>query len=360
MKKAEKPVLLIGGLPASTATENFKMVAKELGDLPIGYTDGEFNERRFWVLFVAIRAWEAHPDLETVRRPKGVAGMPRFVPSGYGDFHKFKVREGVTSITVPSITYPIETRSSYLIFRNLRDKGIIPKNERFQLSIPFPEDAARLFSADARSQEIMANAYADAALRDVLEILNDIPPDDFVLQWDINWETLAIAFDDFAGEEPMEYKCIGDPRERYVNFIRQLCKPIPKEVKLGLHLCYGDLHHRHFLEPKTLETCVEMSNLGVKEAGRRIDFVHMPVPRARHDDEYFAPLKGLKIGDTTLYIGLVHITDGVEGTLRRFETFRKYFDGTVGVATECGMGRRPAEHSIEKLLQIHRDVANAI
>lgn len=361
MTKAKKPILLIGGVPGRTPEEVFRVCAQELDDLPAGFTDGEFNERKLWVLFVAIRAWEPHPDLETVRRPKGIAGLPGYVPTGYGDFYKFRVRAGVDRLEVPTISYPVETRSSYLIFRNLRDQGIIPKDARFQISIPFPEDAARLFAADARSMEIMSNGYADAVLRDVLEILRDIPAGDFVLQWDINWETLAIAFDDYAGEEPMEYKCNGDPRERYIKFIRQLCKPIPNDVVLGLHLCYGDLHHRHFLEPKTLQTCVEMSNLGVKEAGRRVDYVHMPVPRARNDDDYFKPLKDLNIGETTLYIGLVHYTDGVEGTMRRLATFKKYFDASsFGIATECGMGRRPAEQSLTKLLQIHRAVAAAM
>jgi len=148
--------------------------------------------------------------------------------------------------------------------------------------------------------------------------------------------------------------------ERYVGFVKQLCGPIPKEVVIGLHLCYGDLHHRHFLEPKSLETCVRMANVAAKEAGRRIDFVHMPIPRARDDDEYFAPLKDLEIGDSTLYAGLVHYTDGVEGSRRRLERLRKHYDGVVGVATECGMGRRPPDQSFPELLKIHRGVVDAI
>ncbi|MGH7906061.1 MAG: hypothetical protein ACREP6_05490, partial [Candidatus Binataceae bacterium] len=63
MPKAKKPVLLIGGISGATPDEIFRVCGKELGELPIGFTDGEFNERKLWVLFVAIRAWEAHPDL---------------------------------------------------------------------------------------------------------------------------------------------------------------------------------------------------------------------------------------------------------------------------------------------------------
>ncbi len=360
MVKAKRPVLLIGGIPANSPEEAFRICSKDIGDLAIGLTDGETNERRFWVLFVAIRVWEHHPDLESVRRPRGVPGMPRYVPSGYGDLYKYRVRAGLDRIHVPTLTYPIETKASYLVFRNLRDAGVIAEDTRFQVCIPFPEDAARLFAAGARDMEIMANGYADAAVRDVQSILRDVPAKDLVLQWDINWETLAVAFNDYVGEEPMEYRGNGDPMERYIGFIKQLCGPVPNDVVLGLHLCYGDLHHRHFLEPRTLETCVQLANAAAREAGRRIDFVHMPIPRARDDDEYFAPLKDLKIGDSTLYAGLIHYTDGVEGSRRRLERLRKHYNGVVGVATECGMGRRPPDQSFSELLRIHRAVIEAI
>jgi hypothetical protein len=70
----------------------------------------------------------------------------------------------------------------------------------------------------------------------------------------------------------------------------------------------------HFLEPKEFEVSVRFSNIGVQEAGRRVDFVHMPVPRTRSDEVYFAPLQDPAIGDATLHMGLVHHTDGIEGT----------------------------------------------
>jgi hypothetical protein len=358
--KADKPVLLIGGIRGASPDEVFRLCSRELGDLPVGFPDGEFNERKLWVLFVPIRVWEFHPDLETIRRPKGVPGMPHYIPTGYDDLYKYRVKPGIDHIHVPTTTYPIEARASYLVFRNLRDKGVLPKDARFQVSLPFPEDAARLFTTTARDAEIMSNGYAEAVLRDVMEMLQDIPADDLVLQWDINWETLAIEVDDCAGVDPLQFKCNGDPRERYINFIRQLCGPIPEEVVLGLHLCYGDLHHRHFLEPKDLSICVEMSNAAIKEAGRRIDFLHFPVPRSRGDDDYFKPLENLEVGDTTLYIGLVHYTDGVEGTRARLATFKKHFDGFFGVAAECGMGRRPLDQDLARLLAIHREVAKAL
>jgi len=70
-------------------------------------------------------------------------------------------------------------------------------------------------------------------------------------------------------------------------------------------------------------------------------------------------LRDLDSGETKLYIGLIHHTDGTAGTLKRVEAFRRHYTGDFGVATECGWGRRKPE-TIPALMQIHREVAAAI
>ena len=66
-------------------------------------------------------------------------------------------------------------------------------------------------------------------------------------------------------------------------------------------------------------------------------------PRDRDDDAYFAPLTDLKLHpETQLVLGLVHHTDGIEGTRKRMQAADKVVSG-YGIATECGMGRRPPE-----------------
>ena len=59
--------------------------------------------------------------------------------------------------------------------------------------------------------------------------------------------------------------------------------------------------------------------------------------------------------NTTLALGLVHYTDGVEGTKRRMKVADKYVEG-YAIGTECGLGRRPPD-TIEELFRIHRQVA---
>jgi hypothetical protein len=131
---------------------------------------------------------------------------------------------------------------------------------------------------------------------------------------------------------------------------------IPNDVELGFHLCYGDFGHKHFMDPTDLGACTEIANRLVAAAPRAIDYLHVPVPIDRDDDAYFAPLEALELGPhSDLYLGLIHLDDGVEGASRRLQTARRHVEH-FGVATECGFGRRPPE-TIAPLLALHADVA---
>src|SRR5262249_52925950 len=89
----------------------------------------------------------------------------------------------------------------------------------------------------------------------------------------------------------------------------------------------------------------------------QVSYVHMPVPRERADMGYVAPLEKLRLpGTTRLYLGLVHYTDGVEGTHKRIETASSTY-ADFGIATECGMGRRVGQ-DIPALLRIDREAAS--
>jgi hypothetical protein len=81
-----------------------------------------------------------------------------------------------------------------------------------------------------------------------------------------------------------------------------------------------------------------MTNAIVAGVKRPIQFIHMPVVKARTDDAYFAPLKGLKLHPgTELYLGLIHHNDE-GGDAARLATARRYAR-VDGVGTECGMAR---------------------
>jgi hypothetical protein len=122
------------------------------------------------------------------------------------------------------------------------------------------------------------------------------------------------------------------------------------------HFCYGDSNHRHVVEPTDMGDMVDMATRLNALVKLPINLIHMPVPRDRSDDAYFAPLKNLNLRpETTFALGLVHHTGGLEGTARRMATARKYATN-FAIGTECGFGRRKPE-TIPELLHIHAEAA---
>jgi hypothetical protein len=124
--------------------------------------------------------------------------------------------------------------------------------------------------------------------------------------------------------------------ERNVAPVERLSPYIPKEVKLGYHLCYGTLGGWPMVKTaKDLSTPVAWANAAVARSGRHVDFVHIPV-LDRTDDPYYAPLKDLKVGDARVYLGLVHgPRAAISDRIRTAKKFIKDF----GIGAYCGLGR---------------------
>jgi hypothetical protein len=344
-------VLLVGSVPLPTSEEVFGVSARELGGLVAALPDGEPNDRRMWVNFQALRVFYMHPDLESVCRPQPVDGKEQWLPSGLADHWQFAVKPDAREVVFEDLRYAGAALGSYLTFRRLRDAGVIPPEVRFQVSLPMTYSGTGWFFSDPVSQERVMPAYQRALAREVDKIVQAIPAEELSFQWDVCFELL-----DIEGIFPVAPS--GDPWERYVDSVRELSRAVPDEALLGYHLCYADLGHRHMKEPEDLALSVRMANAAVREGSRRTDFFHFAVPRDRNDDAYFVPLHDLETGDTRIFLGLVHHTDGLEGTLKRIATARNHLAG-FGISTECGFGRRPAEQ-VAPLLAIHREAAAAL
>jgi len=78
------------------------------------------------------------------------------------------------------------------------------------------------------------------------------------------------------------------------------------------------------------------------------------VPRTA-GDAYFEPLASFQPPpELDLYLGLVHLSDGLPGARRRIGSAEKVLTD-FGVATECGWGRRDPE-TIPGLIALHRRI----
>ena len=356
-------VHLVGSIPGDDAESVFRASASGLGETVLSFPDGETGVRRVWVVYLAHHVFDQHPGIEDVVRPKPVGSIEKewrtpeehWVPSAFDDMWLFKVRDGVESIRIDKLGYADEAIASYKVFKRLKDEGVIGAEQRFMVCLPLPESATRWFVQDRRDYDIITPAVQAALVADLNRIIAEIPSEELTIQWDVCMEVLATAVGDTLGRPPMAWPLPDTPIERYEQVLAELCPLIPANVPVGLHLCYGDLGHVHLVEPDDLGICVEMANRGKTAAGRSIEFVHMPVPRDRSDDAYFAPLAALNLDGTRLFLGLVHHTDGAEGGRKRVAAAKRALDD-FGIATECGFGRRPADQ-IPELMAIHQELA---
>jgi len=240
--------------------------------------------------------------------------------------------------------------ASYRVFARLKRDGRVPVGCRFQVSLPTPLAPISAFVVPEH-QGALEPAYEARLLAELRLVLQEVPHDQLAIQWDTNFE-----FGMLEGVFPVWFDDVkGGILERLLRLSRQ----VPADVQLGYHLCYGDVRHRHFKEPRDAAKLVEIANALAAGLGRPLDWVHLPVPRDRTDPAYYAPLAALRLRpETELYLGLVHATDGVEGSARRMEVARR-FVAEFGIATECGWGRR-APATLPALLRIHRELSRGV
>ena len=343
---------LVGSVPRDSAAEVMTACAQHLGTHLAAIPDGETGDRLDWTTFQAVHVFHPNPGIETVSQPASFADDPEAWRPGdlEEDAWLFRVRDGVTRPHFEQLGYVEAAVSSYQEFVALRDQGVIPAGVRFQVSLPAPQSAVSWWFHDPDDADVVNLAYTVAMADEVRRLCAAIPHDDLTIQWDACWET--VVFNDLFDWAPS-----GDPMHRIAFQTPVVSMAIPDDVVVGYHFCYGSMHDEHFVEPTDLARCVELSNFVVSNSGRRIDFVHMPVPIDRDDTDYFAPLRDLRIGDCHVYLGLVHHEDGAEGAQRRMEAARRHLP-RFGVAAECGMGRMDPD-LVVPLLKAHADALDS-
>jgi hypothetical protein len=346
MPQSANDVLLVGSVPLDSAREVFQTCATALGSHLKALPDGEVGARKSWIQCQAKLVFDGHPALETVTRPKSSDGLA----GDYNDNWSFRLKPGVSAVDFEDLHYARWAKESYEVFRQMRQRGEIPAGLRFQVSLPTPAGGSLSFFSEAKDRETVYPAYEAAMLREAAEICAGIPHDDLAVQWDVCLEVLEIA----ASFPLLE----GDPWVRAARQFDRIFQAMPADVMLGFHLCYGDLAHHHMVEPTDLGLSVRMAKLAIAQAKRRVDWVHMPVPMNRNDDAYFGALREWQSDDTAVFLGLIHFQDGAAGSLARAGVARRYLE-RFGVATECGLGRRPRE-TLPEVLRIHREVAEQL
>ena len=340
-------VYLVGSVPMANTEEVFSSVSAALGSRIKRLPDGETGERGDWI------TW-----LEPV-----FAGNPAFVKSGeFFRVHssgtgreRYTLKPGVAveAVQFPNLFYADIAARSYAVFKRLKDAGKIPPATKFQVDLVPAHSVVWLFLVENLHASIDP-IYNAAVKREIDKIAAIVPHGELAIQFDIASAVFARLERNEAGRYG---RTKAEMQDAFAAIVTDLGDRVPAGVDLLYHLCYGDSGHRHVVEPTDMGDMVEFANRVSRQIARPIELIHMPVPRDRADDAYFAPLRRIELrAETELCLGLVHYTDGVDGARARLGAAQKYVRD-FSIATECGFGRRdPA--TIPALLRLHAEIAD--
>jgi hypothetical protein len=287
--------------------------------------DGEPGPRRLWVSF-------QYPLLRS-------SAFLRPDPSGAlrktSGFPLLCLAEGVgpDEVRFGELGYAREARASYLDFVAARQRGDIAPGVRFQVCLPTPMSVIYAFCT-ARDVALIEAAYEAAMIREVEAICRHIPHEDLCIQWDVCHDMIV-----WDGQPQDQFPLVNASKQELTQRFVRICAPVPDDVELGVHLCYGDFGGKHFFDPVTARHLVDVSNAIAKNVTHAIGYIHLPVPLPRATAHFFAPMRDFNLApQTEIYLGLVHASDGVEGTKQRIALAREYVP-KFGIATECGFAQ---------------------
>jgi len=313
-------------------------------------TEGETGDRGYWVFF---------------QRQK-FAAMPEFeeapVPETGGDYERIPLLQlapGISpeDVSWPHIGYAAAYYDSFDTFRALQDEGVIAAEARMQLQFPTP--IAALSMVSPQDAQRLAPSYAAALFADLHQALDRLPHDRIAVQWDV-----AVEIGLLTGGFPVE----APPFDTVVASLVACLNEVADDVPVGVHLCYGDYGHAHFVQPESLALQVQLLNALTASARRSPAFAAFTVPQGRSDAAYFEPLRELRADTVTeLAFALVpyHPADQSPGTTAEqaqlIDTYLGQSSGGVrnwSVCTECGMGRVDRD-DVPQLLDLHREIVAA-
>jgi hypothetical protein len=361
MTTADARVLMVGSLPFADAEETFHAAGRSLNGYVGWIPDGEFGERKLWTPMLPEFVYSKQPDLDetlappghTVAAPPAVDGPP---PTDMPGFWNFRIKPG-RDLHFDDLLYGRFAVDSYGVFQRLREEGVIPSDVRFQVSLPSAHSAIDPFFEDADQWPAAYAAYVQGIQREIQKILEVAPASDLVFQWDCANEIVDLGMGEANAMQWYPKLTVEEKFERHVDQLGLLGDAIPEEALLGFHWCYGTWGGWPAVAMDDLGVCVRFSNEAIRRIQRDVDYVHMPVlehPNA----EFFAPLSDLDIGDTRVFLGVVHKHDMIDDFRRRRDLARQVLPN-FGIAGVCGYGREDPDE-VRDILDLHAQDAEEL
>jgi hypothetical protein len=345
-RQQHKPIVhFVGSIPLPDAETVFRALSAVAGPHVKRLPDGETGIRKTWIRFLQgvladNPAIEVASDLPPFKFIQWDGKLLREIP-------RLRLRPGArpdpTSFNTGYAEMAIE---SWGLFDRLQRAGVIPAGVRFQVSLPTPI-APTYNNMVPGDRPGLLPALTRHMIGEVMAIVRALPNDRIAVQWDVCQEVLA--WEGYYEPGPVDF------RTETIAVLTEIGDAVPAAIELGYHLCYGSPADEHLVQPKDAGIMVEIVNAISTGVRRPIQFFHVPVPQPRTDDEFFAPLAGLKLRpETELYLGLVHHDDDA-GNAARLGAARRHAR-VDGIATECGMARGDPAH-LPALLAAHARTA---
>ena len=338
-----RPVFLVGSVPFEPA-EVFEEAGSKLRGLLGSMPDGELKG---WLPAADFREMAGVVD----GRGESISGPPfsKTVRAGDG--------QDIGALSFDTLHYAPNAIASYALFRKAKAAGKVERSVRFQVSIPTPFTGLITWDYDQLRQ--VWPVYEAALLREVATIAAAIPAEDLAISWDCCEFVMTLA----NPQAPERYSL-----EELAAGVARCLDAVPQLAEAGLHLCYGGYNSAGTgddpLNRSIADTGLMVGFFNAIRAAtlRPINWLHMPVPRQREDDAYFAPLDRLQAGpETQLYLGLIYLEDGIDGARRKVEAACRHVHG-FGVAAACGLNNPGASSRprTREMLEQHRRVAEEL
>ncbi|HEY1301169.1 MAG TPA: hypothetical protein VGF07_11780 [Stellaceae bacterium] len=320
-------VHFVGSIPLPDAETVFRTLAAATGPHLSRLPDGETGIRKTWIRFLQ-QVLAQNPAIE-------IAPVPPFKFTQWDgkvlrEIPRLRIRAGAVPDPATFTTgYAEMAIQSWGLFERLQNEGVIPAGVKFQVSLPTPVAPTynNMLPADRAA---LLPALTRHFIGEVEKIARTVPNDRLALQWDVCQEVLA--WEGYYEPGPVDF------RSETLAVLAEIGDAVPPAIELGYHFCYGSPADEHCVQPKDMGIMVEMAAAILARLRRPVHFLHMPVPKGRTDDAYFAPLANLRLEPPTeLHLGLVHRDDEAGDRARLAAARRRARVG--GVATECGMAR---------------------
>jgi hypothetical protein len=303
----------------ASAQDVFEKVSAALGTRIKRLPDGETGKRADWITWLE-PVFSEHPAFQKSGE------FFRVHASGTGrERYTLKPEIEPRAVHFPNLFYADIAKRSYVEFKRLKDAGKVPSDTKLQVDLVPAHSVIWLFLVDALHAQIDP-IYNEALKREIDKIAAAIPHEELAIQFDV----ASAVFARLERNEVSSYgRTKAEMQDTFTNILVELGNRVPADIDLLYHLCYGDSGHKHVVEPSDMKDMVEFANRVSRQIERPIQLIHMPVPRNRSDDAYFAPLRRLRLRPVSRF----------------------------SIATECGFGRRDPD-TIPELLRIHAAIAD--